>query len=100
MSRVIGSPRVMYCRTCGTYRSDRCDGQFACPVCGTVAYSCRCYRCGHTWTPRDPAGRPQGCPRCKSPYWNRLRQRDRRGGADGRRREGTGPREEMEEDER
>lgn len=34
----------------------------------------RCQRCGHGWTPRAEA-EPRVCPKCKSPYWNRLRRR-------------------------
>ena len=34
----------------------------------------RCERCGHEWIPREEA-EPRVCPKCKSPYWNRPRQR-------------------------
>lgn len=34
----------------------------------------RCLRCGHEWIPRG--SKPPGtCPGCKSPYWNKPRQR-------------------------
>lgn len=34
-----------------------------------------CTRCGHTWIPnRDQP--PKVCPKCKSPYWDRPRQKD------------------------
>lgn len=38
----------------------------------------QCERCGHKWVPRDMDAEPDGprvCPKCKSPYWNRPRQR-------------------------
>ena len=34
--------------------------------------SLRCLRCGHTWIPRK-AQTPKWCPKCNSPYWNRLK---------------------------
>src|SRR5262245_13005491 len=34
----------------------------------------RCERCGHIWVPRVTTVRPETCPRCKSPYWNRPRR--------------------------
>lgn len=38
--------------------------------------SLRCTRCGHNWIPRT--ANPKECPACKSPYWNRPRQRKAR----------------------
>lgn len=37
----------------------------------------RCLRCGHEWLPRQDKP-PQNCPnpKCKSPYWDRPRQKD------------------------
>lgn len=32
-----------------------------------------CKRCGHTWTPRKSV--ILTCPKCKSPYWDRERQK-------------------------
>jgi len=32
-----------------------------------------CYRCGYKWIPRSEE-MPVGCPRCKSPYWNRPKK--------------------------
>lgn len=34
----------------------------------------QCERCTHEWVPRydEP---PRVCPKCKSPYWNKPRQR-------------------------
>lgn len=29
----------------------------------------RCYRCKHSWIPRDIGEIPEICPKCKSPYW-------------------------------
>jgi hypothetical protein len=49
----------------------------------------RCKRCGHTWVPRNlgegsedvapDLPLPKVCPRCKSPYWNLPRQKEREG---------------------
>ena len=36
----------------------------------------RCERCQHEWLPRT-ARKPTICPRCKSPYWDRKRERKR-----------------------
>jgi|ERR1039458_3014582 hypothetical protein len=33
-----------------------------------------CLRCGHSWLRRSLAKIPGTCPRCCSPYWNRLRK--------------------------
>src|SRR4029077_4306219 len=33
-----------------------------------------CNRCNHVWVMRTVRN-PISCPRCKSPYWNRLRQK-------------------------
>lgn len=33
-----------------------------------------CKRCGHKWIPRSD-NIPVICPSCKSPYWNRDRER-------------------------
>ena len=39
----------------------------------------RCERCGYEWTPRDAARLPTVCASltCKSPYWNKPRQKRR-----------------------
>ena len=34
----------------------------------------RCERCEHEWVPREEQP-PRVCPRCKSPYWDRPRQK-------------------------
>jgi len=40
----------------------------------TLQYICE--RCGHAWTARYPTKPPpRTCPKCKSPYWDRPRQR-------------------------
>jgi len=38
----------------------------------------QCTRCGHEWLPRQKAP-PKVCPnpKCKSPYWDRPRQKRR-----------------------
>lgn len=35
----------------------------------------RCQRCGHAWVPHDPSKPPRTCPGCKSPFWDRQRER-------------------------
>lgn len=37
----------------------------------------RCERCGHEWLPRGVRV-PIICPSCKTPYWDRPRERERR----------------------
>lgn len=34
----------------------------------------KCLRCGHEWTPRQEM-RPRICPKCKTAYWDRQKQR-------------------------
>jgi len=36
----------------------------------------QCERCGNEWLPRDADTEPKQCPACKSPYWNKPRQRN------------------------
>jgi DNA-directed RNA polymerase subunit RPC12/RpoP len=36
----------------------------------------RCERCRAEWVPRSEQP-PRVCPRCKSPYWDRPRRKDR-----------------------
>lgn len=38
----------------------------------------KCLRCSHEWMPRDITKEPEICPKCKSPYWNRPRQRKKK----------------------
>jgi predicted Zn-ribbon and HTH transcriptional regulator len=33
----------------------------------------RCYRCSHAWVPRDISEVPEICPKCKSPYWKKVK---------------------------
>lgn len=35
----------------------------------------RCERCDHEWVPREKTHDPKVCPACKSPYWDRPRQK-------------------------
>lgn len=35
----------------------------------------KCCRCDHIWVPRSEA---TVCPKCKSPYWNKPKQRKKR----------------------
>lgn len=40
----------------------------------------QCERCEHIWVPRETTvGEPIICPKCKSPYWNKPRQRKKKG---------------------
>lgn len=32
-----------------------------------------CLRCSHRWVPRN--GPPASCPKCRSPYWDRVIER-------------------------
>jgi len=35
----------------------------------------KCLRCTHQWVPRKSTkGDPKVCPKCKSPYWNKVRK--------------------------
>ncbi|HLC86589.1 MAG TPA: hypothetical protein VJG30_04855 [Candidatus Nanoarchaeia archaeon] len=34
-----------------------------------------CERCSHKWVPHNISKEPTVCPKCKSPYWNKLRKR-------------------------
>jgi DNA-directed RNA polymerase subunit RPC12/RpoP len=34
----------------------------------------RCYRCGHSWAPLQAESKPNVCPKCKSPYWDKPRK--------------------------
>lgn len=35
----------------------------------------KCFRCGHSWRPKNINKMPTVCPKCKSPYWNKPRER-------------------------
>ncbi len=39
----------------------------------------RCYRCKHSWVPRDIGEIPEICPKCKSPYWKNPKKLFRKG---------------------
>ena len=36
----------------------------------------KCKRCEHEWIPRNK-DLPLVCPKCKSPYWNKPRKREK-----------------------
>jgi hypothetical protein len=38
----------------------------------------KCERCEKEWIPRDAEKEPRFCPYCKSPYWNKKRQRPKK----------------------
>jgi len=33
----------------------------------------KCLRCGYEWYPRKP-GKPVRCAKCKTPYWDKLKE--------------------------
>ncbi len=35
----------------------------------------KCYRCNHEWLPKDKDKIPKVCPKCKSPYWDKPKQK-------------------------
>lgn len=39
----------------------------------------KCLRCEYEWVPRDIKTEPVICPKCKSPYWNKQRQKKKVG---------------------
>ena len=52
-----------------------------CPHCGAkidvaeLNLMLKCKRCGHEWTRRNFDSLPTVCPKCKSPYWNRVKRK-------------------------
>ena len=36
-----------------------------------------CERCSHKWIPRNKKETPAVCPKCKSPYWNKPRKKEK-----------------------
>lgn len=37
----------------------------------------KCYRCLHKWVQREEE-KPRICPKCKSPYWDKPRQKEKK----------------------
>lgn len=37
----------------------------------------KCYRCSHVWVPRNIKEIPEICPKCKSPYWNKVKKNNK-----------------------
>jgi len=60
---------------------ERIDSMVICPKCGHEfePEKLRCMRCRHEWYPRNPDKLPKVCPnpKCKSPYWDRIRTQKR-----------------------
>lgn len=67
--------RVQWCPTCRMFYRVIGEPRVppACSICHEPPLTRKCYRCGHEWTPRRYNRDPRQCPKCKSPYWNRLR---------------------------
>ncbi len=42
-----------------------------------MTLSCICLRCSHRWISRKQNSEPRVCAKCRSPYWNTPRQRER-----------------------
>lgn len=47
------------------------------PLGRVMLLGCRC-RCGHEWLPRETTETPRVCPKCKSPYWDKPKQFERK----------------------
>lgn len=47
------------------------------PLGRVMLLGCRC-RCGHEWLPREATETPRVCPKCKSPYWDKPKQFERK----------------------
>lgn len=58
-----------------TTKSERRDhGDVTAPTRSVQSTRCTCTRCGHVWVVRGEQ-LPRTCARCRSPYWDRPRQR-------------------------
>jgi len=42
-----------------------------------TVYYWKCERCEHEWPPKGES-EPKYCPNCKSPYWNKPRQNQKK----------------------
>lgn len=64
---------LYWCDNCRAWFSTGEDSALpSCTTCGCRVTRLVCTRCGHTWYPRRST--PPGiCPKCKTPYWNRVR---------------------------
>lgn len=73
---------MLWCADCGKWSpvSDPQHCSWRCPQCGAFLRLLRCGRCGHEWSPRTFGRLPKICPKCKSPYWDREKCREYRGG--------------------
>lgn len=67
--------RVQWCPSCRIFYRVEGDPDVppACTECHEAPLIRKCYRCGHEWAPRRYIKDPRQCPKCHSPYWNRLR---------------------------
>jgi len=67
-------PAIIWCSTCLEYkRVDEGRYNATCPDCGQPLMMMRCSRCDHIWWLRNLSALPSACPKCKSPYWCRMR---------------------------
>lgn len=64
---------IYYCAECGWVHAPN-GYTGTCPNCHSISRIMRCSRCMHAWWPKGNVV-PKVCPRCKSPYWNRVRSR-------------------------
>ncbi len=67
---------------CRTYHDNNIPGQYYQKVMPRIQIpGWRCERCSHVWTPRRKSNTPPTvCPKCKSPYWNTPRKKDKKQG--------------------
>ena len=66
---------IYYCPECGWFSAPN-GFTGKCPHCHGLIKAMRCSRCMHAWWPKRSSP-PRVCPHCKSPYWNRRRNRSR-----------------------
>lgn len=73
------SMMVLWCDACRRFVPTPGGYNGYCAACGRPLLKLRCTRCGTEWFPRNPLKLPKTCanPNCKSPYYNRERERYR-----------------------
>jgi len=68
----------LWCDECRDWFTPAMPYDGRCPRCGSRVIKMKCTRCGGEWYMRDPSRMPETCTKCKSPYYNRERMKDRR----------------------